>query len=276
MKDIGDGKWLEAVEKMKEMQLDIVGIGEPCINWRLKLIKQQYLQPLLSTFRTSSLIVSTIQTTHDKLYLPGGTATVTVGFWNSKISKQLYDTANMGRWTGASYTLSDSSQLHIITAYRVCETKIKSAKSLSAYAQQYAALKSKGFDQPDPRQQMLLDLNAFIKTLQITESDYFMLAIDANNSTGNGTEALTDILTDSNLVDMYMERHQDYEQFSTHENGTKKIDYLFCTRNLMRYVLQVGYMHYDEAFESDHRAIFCDIDKNILANNEEPQYRAKD
>jgi hypothetical protein len=88
MKDIADGKWLEAVEKMKDMEVDIVGIGEPCINWRLKLIKQQYLQPLLSTFKNSSLIVSTIQTTHDKLYLPGGTATVTIRFWNSKISKQ--------------------------------------------------------------------------------------------------------------------------------------------------------------------------------------------
>jgi hypothetical protein len=30
-------------------------------------------------------------------------------------------------------------------------------------------------------------------------------------------------------------------------------------------------MHYDKAFESDHCAIFCGIDKNILANKEEPQ-----
>jgi hypothetical protein len=63
-----------------------------------------------------------------KLYLPGGTATITVNNWNSRIEKQIYDTNNMGRWTVACYNISDKGKLYIITGYRVCETKVTEYK----------------------------------------------------------------------------------------------------------------------------------------------------
>jgi hypothetical protein len=84
LKSLNEGKWFSIIEQIKALECDIVGMSEPCINWRIRNIKQQYQQLLSSTFKNSSLIVSTIPTTHDRLYLPGGTTIVTVGSWNSK------------------------------------------------------------------------------------------------------------------------------------------------------------------------------------------------
>jgi hypothetical protein len=40
-----------------------------------------------------------------------------------------------------------------------------------------------------------------------------------------------------------MAKHADQTQFSTHENGSVKIDFLLCSPNLLPYVDKVGYIH---------------------------------
>jgi hypothetical protein len=176
----------------------------------------------------------------------------------------------MGRWTGAIYKISTNSRLFVITGYRVCETKISSDKSLSSYAQQYTMMLEKGIEKPNPRKQFCLDMIAFIRSLNITDKDYLVLAMDANTGNEKGMGDTQEILDRCNLVDLYTEKHEDYQEFPTHENGSKKIDYLLCTRNLVKHITKVGYLHYEEAFESDHRAVFCDISEDILINTPEP------
>jgi hypothetical protein len=259
LKHLDEGKWASIIEQIKSLQCDIICLSETCINWRSKFIKQQYHQFLSATFKNSSLIVSTIPTTHDRLYLPGGTATVTVGSWNSKIEQQLFDSMNMGRWTGAAYKISTDSRLFVITGYRVCESKVTADKSLSTYAQQYTMLIEKGIEEPNPRKQFCLDLIAFIHNLKLCDNDYLVLAMDANNGNEKELGDVAEILRSCDLVDIYTEKHADYQEFPPHENGSKKIDFMFCTRNLTKYIQKIGYMHYEEGFESDHRAIFCDI-----------------
>jgi hypothetical protein len=46
---------------------------------------------------------------------------------------------------------------------------------------------------------------------------------------------------------------------------------MFGTRNLVPYIEKIGYLHYDEAFKTDHWEIFCDISSEILSPNPEPE-----
>jgi hypothetical protein len=61
-----------------------------------------------------------------------------------------------------------------------------------------------------------------------------------------------------------MVKHADETQFPTHSNGSIKIDFLLCTPNLVPFVTKVGYIRFHEAFDSDHRAIYCDISNTLL------------
>jgi hypothetical protein len=107
----------------------------------------------------------------------------------------------MGHWTGATYCLSDTRKLHLLTAYRVCPNTLKINTSLSAYSQQVLMLKQKGFLNPDPQAQFLLDLTTFIQDLHLTPDDYLMLSLDANNTSDN-TDVVQDLCDNCQLLDM--------------------------------------------------------------------------
>jgi hypothetical protein len=94
----------------------------------------------------------------------------------------------------------------------------------------------KRIEDPNPRKQFCLDLTAFIKTLNLQSTDYLLLAMDANNGSEKGLGDVQDILDEHDLVDLYTEKHNDYQDFPTHENGSKKIDFLFSSRNLVQHI----------------------------------------
>jgi hypothetical protein len=71
-KHVEEGEFADIVSVIKEHECDVVENSETCVNWRLKGIKQQYQQILSSTFKNSSLIVSTVSITHDKIILAWG------------------------------------------------------------------------------------------------------------------------------------------------------------------------------------------------------------
>jgi hypothetical protein len=96
-------KWRAIVIRMLNLQCNLVGLNEPCANWKLNKLKQKCQQILRTAFKNSSILASTVPITSNTNYLPGGTATISLGIWNSRILHPLYDPTNMGRWTGASY-----------------------------------------------------------------------------------------------------------------------------------------------------------------------------
>jgi hypothetical protein len=145
-------KWKAMVEQMQTMKCDIVGISETQTNWNLNNIKQTCQRTLQTAFRNSSMFVSTTTLEHDRPYLPGGTATISLGEWNSKIANHLFDPLHMGRWTGNSYCLSANSRLHDITGYRPCVSTSKASNSLATHTQQVMMLTEQGFTDPNQKE----------------------------------------------------------------------------------------------------------------------------
>jgi hypothetical protein len=257
------------VIRMLDLHCDLVGINEHCANWKLHSLKQICQSILQTVFKNNSLIVSTVPISAATNYLPGGTANISLGVWNSRILSPLYDPSHMGRWTGATYCLSDTRKLHVLTAYRVFPNTLRINPSLSTYWQQVLMMKQNGHLHPDPRAQFLLDITAFIQSLEITSDDYLMLSLDAKNTSDNH-DVIQDLCDECHLLDMYMAKHADEQQFPTHELGSVKIDFLLCSPNLLPYVNKVGYIRFHEAFDSDHRAIYCDISTDLIGIARDP------
>jgi exonuclease III len=63
---------------------------------------------------------------------------------------------------------------------------------------------------------------------------------------------------------MYTTLHDEDDVFPTHINGSKRIDYILCTPNVLQHVEKVGYITFHNALDSDHRAAFCDLHDTIL------------
>jgi hypothetical protein len=58
----------------------------------------------------------------------------------------------------------------------------------------------------------------------------------------------------------------DENEFSTHINGSKRIDFLLASENLKDYITRAGAMNYYERFISDHWAVYCDICNKLFTN----------
>jgi hypothetical protein len=70
-----------------------------------------------------------------------------------------------------------------------------------------------------------------------------------------------------NLIDPYIHIHHDHMDFPTQQRGSKRIDHIICSPNLLQYIEKIGYVRFNEIFDTDHRPIFCDISERILENN---------
>jgi hypothetical protein len=127
-------------------------------------------------------------------------------------------------------------------------------------------LAARGIQNPNPRKQFVDDFIAQFQEMCDNNNNYFILAIDANATLGKDREGLDRIASECNLIDMYSTIHQDYSVFPTQQRGSQRIDYILCSRNVIPYITQCGYVRFNDGFDSDHRAIFCDISHEILTD----------
>jgi hypothetical protein len=254
-------KWKSTLIQMKELKIDLLGLSETCTNWNNVKIKNKFVKTLKRQDRNHTISTSSIDTELLQNYIPGGTATILNGNWLSRFSDNIEDKSGMGRWSGVKIRVDQKSSLHIVTAYRVCQQTMKTTNSMSTYCQQYMHLKSKGIDNPNPRQIMLHDLHQWLLTLP--RDDYIIIGIDANETISEKNSQISKFMQDSNLIDIYSEIH-DEKEFSTHVNGTKRIDYIFTSENMRDYISTSGYLNYGDGMISDHRGTFCDISINLF------------
>ncbi len=93
----------------------------------------------------------------------------------------------------------------IIVAYRVCQDHNSRAGAFTAYQQQYTVLQSQGQQRPNPRQQILTDLEKLILT-KLQEGYSPILMMDAKGDTQHPTAPdieLRKFIETTNLADMF-------------------------------------------------------------------------
>jgi hypothetical protein len=174
-------------------------------------------------------------------YQPGGTSTLIVDGWTSRVTSSGMDPYGLGQWSYVILRGKQDINICIITAYRVCNDRYTGPKT--AYQQQKRQL-SAMFRQhnkivvPDPNRQFILDLQCWISELQ-KERTQIILGLDNNdelnpansqviqthynpslpllNTLHNGT--LGTLICSTGLVDVLSHQHPSEKYPATYNRG---------------------------------------------------------
>ena len=129
--------------------------------------------------------------------------------------------------------------------------------------QQYRALLKAGKSKPQPRKQILQDLEKFIHAWKAQHPDSsVILMMDAN---GDITDTqFYHFITATALKDVVAHHSPDLTTQSTYNRGKKRIDYILVSEDLLHSGVGAGHTPFAEPFISDHRAVYWDIPYTAL------------
>jgi len=109
------------------------------------------------------------------------------------------------------------------------------------------------------RQQLLTDLSVHIKTVS-TDNTAFIIMMDANETYTDKNSALATWMQHHALIDVHMYLHNLDTDIPTHIRGTKRIDFILATANILPYIIHGGILPYHFLLSTDHRSLYIDIE----------------
>jgi len=219
------------------------------------------------------------------IYQPGGTTTLVVDRWTSRIIKSGMDPYSLGRWSYVILRGKQDINLCIITAYRVCADKYTGPKT--AYQQQKWQLSAMYRAQnklvnPDPNHQFILDLHSWVSHLQ-QDGTQVILGIDNNDELNpshgqivplqycsdipttkqNHNGSLDTLVRSTGLIDILHHHHKSSTYPPTYMRGRKMIDLILVSASLLPAVTRSGILPYHSVFQGDHHPCYVDIDVSL-------------
>lgn len=252
-------QWKQGQYRMSQLQIDIATLVETNTAWTYNNIttattdaRKHHPQIHLNT--SGSIDTNTGD------YQPGGTACSIHGRWTGRVTERLDDPSGLGRWSGFRLEGKQKHSIVILSAYR--PTQSSNMGDNTCYSQQWRIMRQRNTknDDPKPRTQYITDLIALIKkwTNDTTE---IIIGIDANDSLDNPKSDLLRLLNETTLVDL----NPTTEAPATYARGSSCIDFFLGTPKLRQATTAHGHIPFFEgAWNSDHRAIFLDLDTRIL------------
>jgi hypothetical protein len=242
-----------------------MGIAETNIDWQLKSPphrnSKKHISGELRRFwkRTCiSFSSSDHRPVTKSSYQPGGTLTLVGNPWSSRTNTSA-DPTGMGRWTTATIQGRDNTKITVYTVYRVCHGTIATAGPNTAFSQLWHLADNRNLPNNDPRQLVLDNLSESIK--QITAATSLVIVMmDANSTLSQKEGPLTRWLRQVHLIDPLTAKHGFEGQPRTFEQGSARIDYIFISPDLLEYVSRCGILPINDLIDSDHRAVYIDID----------------
>ena len=190
-------------------------------------------------------------------YQPGGVGT---GFFGKLVTRLIRtQKEKYGRWQYQEFQ-GKQKNLRVYTVYRANYFTDNTTGDTTAWAQQRLLLLQDGIDD-NPRHRVIHDL---IKELQqaITIGCSVIVLGDMNEHIC-GSEQTNDKLYNVGLVNLFQERLGDNLP-NTHRRGSKAIDHIYVTPNVMNHVQKAGIAPFNYGLKSDHRALLFDLDLGSL------------
>lgn len=262
----GITKWQDCISQMHQHQCDIFGLAETNCNWSRNRVRHRITATASQVLPQLRLATSQNSYVHDSDYLPGGTITCTQGPWSGRIQQTLQDPHKMGRWSGQLYKVHAGCKFAVITAYRVCKQDTTDGV-YSSYKQQQLSLRSRTGPQHQicPRNAFIGDLIEYTHSLQLTNQDYLLIMLDANEVMGEDLYGIVNLMEQLGLVDLLERHHQLSCDIATHANSKhRRIDYVLGSNNLVQFVTKCGYLPFQSGINSDHRACFLELNQDFV------------
>ena len=190
-------------------------------------------------------------------YQPGGVAS---GFFGQLVGRYTRQTKDKyGRWHSHEFQ-GKHNNLRVYTMYRANYSTDSITGDTTSWAQQRLLLKQDGiFD--NPRHRVIDDI---INDMQkVMETGCSIILLTDLNEYVDGGEKTNERMRELGLVNLLQDRLGDHLP-ATHKRGSKAIDHVYMTPNVLQHVTQAGIAPFDYTFRSDHRAIFFDINLGDL------------
>jgi hypothetical protein len=159
----------------------------------------------------------------------------------------------MGRRSGFKLHTNRDSNINIITVYQ----STKSDGLHTNYMYQISHMKKQGITNPDPRKQLMIDLQLMIGRFN-TKNESTIVLIDANDGLYQKQSLLPTFLHNTNLVPL-VSNLENYPP--THSRGSYCIDFVFGSPNTVPFITSSGISgFFDQPWpHTDHRGLFINI-----------------
>jgi exonuclease III len=157
---------------------------------------------------------------------------------------------DMGRWSYIRMLGQHGRQIVVVSAYQVCNQQGNQAGDRTAYAQQKSILCRQGRD-TSPRKAFFDDLDDQLEEW-IDKGYEIILTGDLNEELGSDVTGFARVSAKWSLVEIIQHTHGIEGEPPTYARGTRRLDYAFCTPNLVACIAHCGILPYSEIVDSDH------------------------
>ena len=248
-----------------DMQVDVFGITEPNLDFAQAKVcydvsnKTRMVDKFMDLNFSASKFNSKVPTKRTPFKM-GGTITGVNGGWSGR--KQQSGTDKLQRWTWTSLTGQGGKLVTFITFYRPCVSNSDGESTI--HMQQIRDLLAEGKTHPDPRREMLNDLEEFVTTLHEGQQTVFLMG-DMNADVQNDEEIAT-FLDNCGLQNVMTTRHGDTTKLPpSYDRGDRCIDIMATSKTTPKAAIKkCGILPFYFNFATDHRGFFCDISTEWL------------
>ena len=190
------------IDNMINLGVDIQGLSETNRPWS-HTNKWKYNFMMEAVFQQSRTIFASSPSERTAKYQPGGNLLSITRHSVGRIQNTGQDP--MGRFAWTTMRGKRDEGILVIVAYRVCQDHNSKAGAFTAYQQQCTELRKQGQKRPNPRQQILIDLEKLITNKR--QMGYRpILMMDANGDMHHPTSPdknLLEFTETTNLEDVF-------------------------------------------------------------------------
>ena len=256
--DVKGGELTDISTFLHTYQIDLVGFSEVNLDTSKYKIKQIISDTLRRTFDSHQYSASTSEIPFTGFYKPGGTITSTFDHVVSRFKSKFSD--KLGRWSTLSLTGKHNRVFSFITIYQVVDSN--TVGPFTAYQQQLSSLKLADRS-ITPRNAFIADFASYLRTIRSADSAFIIMG-DFNEVVGMNSAGFSKITTEFELMDVMTHFHPIAGEVPTYARGSKRLDYVFCTQNVLSSITACGIEPFNQNILSDHRGIFVDWDEPSL------------
>jgi exonuclease III len=230
----------DVFEQECDISADLFGLTETKLNQQNSSVSRLYHKAAKEAFgmhQIGFLGGSTIAYALTAKY--GGTLTMAVDNTRGHVPNTISD--SWGRWTKLELQARCDRKVLFITAYQVCATPTNE-KGSTAYHQQEAMARLAHHQNIHPRVNFQRDLRTFLQQ-KIQQKYSIILGGDFNEALDQPRSAMCSLAMQCELSDVWSNKYPDTE-FNTRHPGSKRIDYVLVTPNILKCVQSVGYFSF--------------------------------
>jgi hypothetical protein len=256
------------LQEMTTREVAVFGLAETNVEWSNRHLTARTKAKLRRHFKHASMSTSTSSIKFETYYKPGRTATIAAQQWAGRVTDTVTDNTGKGRWSGVQMA-NKRTTIMIITGYRVPQSSIAQVGDTIMYAQQWIISRTLGETNPAPRAQFIKDLTRQMRQWQANGNE-IILMLDANEQMGTEEEGIQYLTTSCNLTDIHAHRCPNISNMATYSRGSKRIDFILISKNLVDTVTGAGFLPFFQGIESDHRGAFVNFDEKQLFHGKTP------